>query len=215
MAVSNVRQTPWRPVLLLSMALALATDGAFCAVRGASAPGQPITLDAQSFDGAGNNLLFRKIRISQGAMSISADVGQAQGQGTTLANGPNFDNSLWTFRGNVKITMDKGQLNSDEAEIRFLNQQFSKAVANGKPAVFEERIEKTGKLAQGHADTIDYDAGKGIVRLLTNAWLSNGDTEIRGESLKYNMAAQSIVAEGAEPDSQRVHVVITPQPAKP
>ncbi len=178
-------------------------------------PGQPITLDAQSFDGAANNLVFKKVRISQGAMSIAADSGQAQGQGTKLADGPNFDNSLWTFRGNVKISMDTGQLTSEDAEIKFFNQQLAKAVANGKPAVFEERIAKTGKLAQGHADTIDYDAAKGIVQLSKNAWLSNGDTEIRGESLKYNVLAQSIVAEGADLESQRVHVVITPQPPKP
>lgn len=216
MAASNLRC----PLLLLvSLAMALGAArarGAAHPASGQSAARLPITVDAQSFDGASNNLLFRKIRISQGTMSITADLGQAQGQGTKLAAGPNFDNSLWTFRGNVKITVDDGQLLSDEAEIKFLNQQLSKAVANGKPAAFEERIEKTGKVAHGRADTIDYDAAKGIVRLLNNAWLSNGDTEIRGESLKYNVLAQSIVAEGAEPDSQqRVHIVITPPPSKP
>ena len=83
------------------------------------------------------------------------------------------------------------------------------------PAEFEQRIEKTGKIAHGHADTIDYDASKGIVRLLKNAWLSDGQNEIRGESLKYNVLAQSIVAEAAEQNSQRVHIIITPPPAKP
>jgi len=219
MAVSNAN----RPVLLLiSMAVALSPVHAICAAPasatgGTAKPtlGQAITVDAQSFDGAANNLQFRKIRISQGTMSISADLGQAQGQGTKLADGPNFDNSLWTFRGNVRITMDTGQLTSDEAEIKFLNQQLSKAVANGKPAAFEDRIEKSGKVAHGRADTIDYDAAKGTVRLLSNAWLSDGQTEIRGESLRYNVLAQSIVADGAEPDAQRVHIVITPPPSKP
>ena len=118
------------------------------------------------------------------------------------------------FRGNVKITMDQGQLTADDAQINFTKKLLAKAVANGKPAEFEQRIAKTGKIAQGHADTIDYDAAKGIVRLLKNAWLSDGQNEIRGESLKYNVLAQSIVAEAAEQGSQRVHIIITPPPTQ-
>jgi len=115
----------------------------------------------------------------------------------------------------VKITMDQGLLTSDDAEINFTKKLLSKAVANGKPAQFEQRIAKTGKLAQGHADTIDYDAARGIVRLVKNAWISDGQNEIRGESLKYNVLAQSIIADAAEQNSQRVHIIITPPPAKP
>jgi lipopolysaccharide export system protein LptA len=181
----------------------------------AAPPPKPetISLDAQSseLDLRNNNVVFRKVRISQGNMSVSAD----QGQATHQAGGLNFDSSLWIFRGNVKITMDQGQLTSDDAEINFSKKLLSKAVANGRPAEFEERVAKTGKVAKGRADTIDYDASKGTVRLLKNAWLSDGQNEIRGESLKYNVLAQSIVAEAAEQGSQRVHIIITPPPTKP
>jgi lipopolysaccharide export system protein LptA len=119
------------------------------------------------------------------------------------------------FRGNVKITMQEGQLTADDAQINFIKKLLSKAVATGKPAEFQQRIEKTGKVALGHADTIDYDAAHGIVRLTKNAWLSDGQNEVRGESLKYNMLAQSIVADAAEQGSQRVHIIITPPPSKP
>ena len=169
---------------------------------------QAISLDAQSseLDYKNNNLIFRKVRITQGDMSVAAD--QAQ------ATGLDFENSRWVFRGNVKITMQQGQLASDEAEITFAKKLLSKAIVNGNPATFEQRIAKTGKLAQGHADTIDYDVAKGVVRLSKNAWMSDGDREILGESLKYNVLAQTIVAESAEQSSQRVRIVITP-PAKP
>jgi len=56
---------------------------------------------------------------------------------------------------------------------------------------------------------------KGVVRLSKNAWLSDGQNEIRGESLKYNVLAQNIVAEGSEQGSQRVHIIITPPNPKP
>jgi lipopolysaccharide transport protein LptA len=165
---------------------------------------QSISLDAQSseLDYKNNNLVFRKVRIAQGNMSVAAD--QAQ------ANGLDFENSRWVFRGNVKITMDQGQLTSDDAEITFAKKLLSKAIVNGKPASFEQRIAKTGKLAQGRADTIDYDVAKGVVHLSKNAWLSDGQNEIRGESLKYNVLAQNIVAESSEQGSQRVHIIITP-----
>jgi len=177
---------------------------------------QPIDLDAQSFytDGT-NNVVFRKVRITQGGMTITADLGQGQSLGPKPGTGLDFDNSLWIFRGSVKITLPDGQLNADEAEITFSHQQLAKATANGKQAEFQGRVGKTGKVAHGHADTIDYDAAVGVVWLLNHAWLTYGDTELRGDSLRYNVG-QNVVAEGAEPDSQRVHITITPPPpAKP
>ena len=169
---------------------------------------QAISLDAQSseLDYKNNNLVFRKVRIAQGNMAVAAD--QAQ------ATGLDFENSRWVFRGNVKITMDQGQLTSDEAEITFVKKLLAKAIVNGKPAAFEQHIAKTGKLAQGRADTIDYDVTQGVVHLSKNAWLSDGQNEIRGESLKYNVVAQNIIAESSEQGSQRVHIIITP-PANP
>jgi lipopolysaccharide transport protein LptA len=189
---------------LALLAIALPASAAFAA----KVEQQTIVLEAQSaeMDLKSNNLIYRKVHISQGNMSVSAD----QAQGTGL----DFENSHWVFRGNVKITMDQGLLTSDEAEITFAKKLLSKALVNGNPAAFEQRIVKTGKLAQGRADSIDYDVGKGVVHLSKNAWLSDGGNEIRGESLKYNVLAQSIIAEASEQGSQRVHIIITP-PANP
>jgi lipopolysaccharide export system protein LptA len=110
--------------------------------------------------------------------------------------------------------MEQGQLTADDATVNFVKKLLAKAVATGKPAEFEQRIEKTGKVAHGHADTIDYDSGKGIVRLSKNAWLSDGQNEIHGEMLRYNTLAQTIVADPTEQGSQRVHIIITPPPSK-
>jgi len=210
MAVSNRKRADFPALFALAL---LGAAHACAAAAPAPAKQEAISLDAQSseLDLRSNNVVFRKVRIAQGTMSVSAD----QGQATRQASGLDFDNSLWVFRGNVKITMDQGQLTSDDAQINFIKKLLAKAVANGKPAEFEQRIAKTGKTAHGRADTIDYDAARGIVRLSKNAWLSDGQNEIRGESLKYNLLAQSIVAEAAEQGSQRVHIIITPPPAKP
>jgi lipopolysaccharide export system protein LptA len=172
----------------------------------------PILLDAQSteVDLRTNSAVFNKVRISQGTMAISADQGHASQTSTAL----NFDNNLWVFRGNVKITMDQGLLTSDDAQITFVNKVLTRAIATGGPAEFEQFIVKTGKTAHGKADTIDYDVSSGVVRLSKNAYLSDGQNEIRGESLKYNVGAQSVSAEAAEQGSKRVHIIITPPPPK-
>jgi lipopolysaccharide transport protein LptA len=199
---------PWAPGALALCALLAGTP-----VGAATRQPQAIVLDAQSADAdlSNNNVLFRKVRITQGDMSIAAD----QGQGTQQKTRLDFNNSLWLFRGNVKIAMNGGLLTSDDAEISFAKQQLAKAVVNGKPAEFEQKVAKTGKVAQGRADSIDYDAASGMVRLLKNAWLSDGQTDMRGELLKYDVVNQVIRAEASEQNSQRVHIVITPPPAKP
>jgi lipopolysaccharide transport protein LptA len=178
-----------------------------CASAAARVEQQAVLIEAQSseMDLKNNNLIYRKVHITQGNMSIVADL--AQGTGV------DFDNSHWTFRGNVKITMEQGQLTSEEADITFAKKLLAKAVVNGKPAAFESTLAKSGKLAKGHADTVDYDVTRGIVHFSKNAWLSDGEREITGESLKYNVLEQTIIAEAAEQASQRVHIIITP-PAK-
>jgi lipopolysaccharide transport protein LptA len=213
MAVSSVKHRAFAALLAALASIVLPRGGAAWAAASRPPQGLPIVLDAQSADAdlTNNNVVFRKVKITQGDMSVAADLGQGTQQKTRL----DFDNSLWIFRGNVKISMDHGLLSSDDAQINFVNQVLSKAVVNGKPAAFEQHVAKTGKMAQGHADTIDYDAGKHLVRLTKNAWLSDGQREISGESLKYDVLAQSIVAEAAEQNSQRVHIVITPPPSKP
>ena len=192
------------PKIFMLAALALPAS----AVAAAHVEQPTIVLDAAylEMDLKTNNVIYHKVHIAQGTMSVLAD----QGQGTGL----DFDNSHWVFRGNVKVNMDQGQLTSDEADLTFAKKLLAKAVVNGRPAAFEQRVAKTGKLAQGHADSIDYDVTKGVVHLSKNAWLSDGASEIRGESLKYNVLSQSIIAESSEQGSQRVHIIITP-PAKP
>ena len=142
---------------------------------------QQIFMDSQSgyIDLKTNTAVFYKIRISEGGMSITADQGQANQQ---RSKDLYFENNVWNFRGNVKIVVEQGQLFSDDAQITFVNNALSKAIANGKPASFEQTVTKTGKPAKGHAQTIDYDAAKHLVRFLKDAYLTNGDQEITGQA---------------------------------
>jgi lipopolysaccharide transport protein LptA len=202
-----------RALWVLAAALALLPPRATAAAPGKQdKEGGTITLDAASseVDLRTNNVYFRKVRIAQGSMSVTADQGQATREGIG-----NFENSLWQFHSNVKITTEDGQLQADEAQVDFAKRLLSRAVAHGKPAEFQERIEKTGKLVHGHAENIDYDATKGLVVLSKGAWLSDGQNEVTHDSLKFDLQAQRIIADPGEQESQRVHIIITPPPSKP
>jgi lipopolysaccharide transport protein LptA len=172
-----------------------------------------ILLESQSvsIDLKTNSAVFTKIRISQGGMSITADQGQASQERSTDMY---FQDNVWNFRGNVKVAVEQGQLFADDAQIFFVNNVLSKAVANGKPASFEQTVTKTGKPVKGHADTIDYDASKHLVRFLKDAYVTNGDHEMLGQSVKYDILAQKLIADEAEQNSQRVRIIITPPPPK-
>jgi lipopolysaccharide transport protein LptA len=178
---------------------------------GAAAPArEPIQLDAQSseLDYGTNQLLFKKVKISQGAMSIAAD--QAH------ATGLDFENSHWAFTGDVKIIVEQGQLTSDQADATFDKKLLVKVLISGKPAAFEQSNAAAGKQpVHGHADSIDYNVAKGIVHLAGNAWLSDGQTEIRHESLTYSLQDRKMIADASEQSSQRVHITITPPPPSP
>ena len=195
--------------LCLGLAFTWASHAGAAPVKASQEP-IDVTAQYEEIDGKNKSIFLRKVRIAQGNMTLTADQGQVNGTGVENA----FDNSVWVFKGAVKVTMDQGVLISDEARVTFSNKVLSNAVVTGKPASFQQKIAKTDKMAHGHADSIEYDVTKGIIRLTKDAFLDNGQFEVHGESLKYDVARQVSSAEASEQGSQRVHIIITP-PANP
>jgi lipopolysaccharide export system protein LptA len=168
---------------------------------------QPIQLEARStdFDYKNNTLVFHGVRIAQGGLSIEADDG--------TATGLDFKDSHWVFRGNVHITVPDGALSSDEARISFAGNLIATAEITGSPAQFEQKRDKG--VARGHAQKIEYQPSAGTVRLSEQAWLSDGDNEISGQTLVYNMRDQRVIANPDEQGSQPVRITINPKKAEP
>ena len=205
--------------LLLAVALA---SGAAAAPAPPSAlqPGQPpINLEATSteVDGRTNTLVFTDVVISQGATRVQAEHARATGL--------NFANSRWTFDGKVRIDAEQhGNLRSDQATIEFRDNHIARATVTGKPAEFEQKRTDSEQLARGHAGEIVYDLSDGTVRLTDDAWLTDGQNEISGPLLVYNIREQRVQAAASPGSDQRVHITITPhvapapgktEPAKP
>jgi lipopolysaccharide transport protein LptA len=170
---------------------------------------EPIKLDAASseVDYKTNTVVFKDVTITQGDMRIQAEHAHATGL--------NFVNSKWTFEGNVRIDAEeRGNLRSDDAVVEFHDNRILRATVTGKPANFEQKRAGSEQMARGHADKIVYDINEGTVRLNEDAWLSDGQSEISGPLLIYNIRAQKVQA--SAPDSgERVHIVIQPRGGGP
>jgi lipopolysaccharide transport protein LptA len=169
----------------------------------------PINLEASSFEGdiRNNNLVYHDVTISQGDVRVQAAK-------ATVAGGLNYQNSKWTFSGNVRIDTGTGKLRSDEAVVFFANNLISRATITGSPAQFEQQREGGADPARGSANTIDYETATGNVSFRDQAWLSDGCNEIRGEQLVYNVRSQSVQAQSvaSTPDGDgRIRITIQPQ----
>ena len=174
----------------------LLAGAAACALHAEDRGRLPITVEAKSsdFDYKNSVLVFNEVKIVQGPVRITAEKAQASGL--------DFEQSGWEFSGTVRIQLTDGALASDTARVRFSKGEIQSATVTGAPATFEQR--RDTKLAQGHANRIDYDLDRGTVELAGDAWLSDGRDEITGPTLVYSTVNQKVISRG--------QVVITIQP---
>jgi lipopolysaccharide transport protein LptA len=162
----------------------------------------PIDIASSRVDYKGDTVDFQNVTITQGATKVQADRAHATGL-------DNFDNSRWTFEGNVRINGEQhGSLKSDAAIVEFRNNYISKATVTGNPAEFEQKRTDTDEIARGHAREIEYNVSDGTVRLSNDAWIWDGHNALSAPELVYNIREQHVQA-AAQPGNQ-VHLHIDP-----
>ena len=164
----------------------------------------PINLEAASsdFDYKNNTLLFKRVKITQGGLEVTAQ--QAS------ATGLEFDNSEWRLTGDVVIVVPGGKLQSSEARVMFKNNAIASATIKGAPAQFEQQLKERNQVARGRAAAIDYDVKAATVRLTGDAWLTDGQNEIRGNTLVYDIGRERVQANPSEKDPGGVRITINP-----
>ena len=191
--------------LLAALAL-LGTVTAVCAQTGLPAGNSelPINLEAASsdFDYKNNTLLFKRVKITQGGLEVTAQ--QAS------ATGLEFENSEWRLQGDVKIVVPGGMLQSSEARVAFQKNEIVRASIKGSPAKFEQRLKQGDQVARGRAAAIEYNVKESTVRLTGNAWLSDGQNEISGNTLVYDIGRERVQANPNEKDPGGVRIIINP-----
>jgi lipopolysaccharide transport protein LptA len=199
-------RTIFRAAAWLALLGPALTWAAMAATR-AEVPGQPeISWDAASVDGdfKTHMMHLKDVVIKYGTMTVRADKADA--------TGTDFQNSHWTFEGNVRINAEpRGNLRSDEAVVEFHDNHLVKATVTGKPAEFEQKRADSDQIARGRANEIVYEVNDETVRLSDDAWLSDGQNEISGPVLVYNLREEHVQATTAPGTGQRVHITITPR----
>jgi lipopolysaccharide transport protein LptA len=164
----------------------------------------PIDVASSKVDYKGDTVVFQDVVITQGETKVQADRAHATGL-------DNFDNSRWTFEGNVRITGEQhGSLKSDEAIVEFKNKYISKATATGNPAEFEQKRSDIDETAHGHARQIVYNVTDGTVRLSDDAWVWDGHNELSAHELVYNIREQHVQASADPTGGAQVHFKIDP-----
>ena len=143
---------------------------------------------ADQVDYERGKVVLRAAQITQGGNTIEADIAEASGL--------DFQDSNWTFSGNVRLHTEQGNLHADRATVKFVDDRVQTASAHGSPATFDGEVGEGRQPAHGRAQDIDYDVSKGEVQLNGEAWLSDGRNEINGAHIVYNIAAQRVQAEG-------------------
>jgi lipopolysaccharide export system protein LptA len=148
------------------------------------------------------------------------------------ASSPDFSvaNSSWTLDGNVRIkAIQQGsRINADQAVVKFVDSEVQLITITGTPAEFEQQRSDSDQVTRGHAGKMIYEAGPGIVRLVDNAWLSDGSGktlespalwyDIRKAEMGYSSdkgkTTNSASGVTSSSDGDRVVITIDPKASK-
>ena len=169
----------------------------------------PVIIDADrtDYDGRTSMLRFTALRLTQGGISIQADVAHASRM--------DFDDSVWQFSGNVVFDVNEGHVTCDSADLQFSDFQLQQAVITGSPATFRFARPGGAEPTFAEAGKLVYDVRRGIIEFSDGATISEGGNQIAAESLVYNIREQRINAASSGNGGDRVTVTYTPPQAAP
>jgi len=123
-------------------------------------------------------------------------------------------NATTTYAGTV--VMEKGSMRivADKVVIHGNNDNYSKVVATGNPALFSQTPRVGQQPVTAQADRLEYQIGKETLHLIDNAALKQEGTSLSGNRIEYDVK-KSVVKAGSKADGsaidQRVKMVIPPK----
>ena len=118
------------------------------------------------------------------------------------------------YRGNVIVTFGGVEIRGDELEIRFADDELTRATIRGAPATFVQAHEGERAPTEAEAHELVYDVDAGEVRLRGAVRVRQAGNEFASEDLRYDLASERVVAAGESADS-RIRVTIQPRQEPP
>lgn len=121
------------------------------------------------------------------------------------------------YEGNVILTQGSLQMRADRIDVRQDDKGMASGEATGRPVTFRQKVEGRKQFIEAQANRIEYDAQREILRLVGSASLRQGEDEVRGGLIVYDIRAESYRAQGGVEGSSpgRVRAVIAPREAEP
>lgn len=152
------------------------------------------------------HVMSGNVRITQGELSIESQ--------RATATGLQAENSRWTFERDVHLRSAAADLRSNSANAAFIGGRIATATVQGTPATFQQRGVSGDDSVRGRANVIEYDFGKGTVKMTENVWFTYGGNEFRGDIVVYDLNQERVVVNpgGKTPEGGKGRVNITIRP---
>lgn len=122
---------------------------------------------------------------------------------------------ILTYTGNVVIDQGSIHIEADKAVIYSKNSQVYKVLATGVPAHFQQRPEADKELVKARGNSLVYDVGNERLTITDNARVEQNGSVITGGLINYDIHLAIVEAGSRSDKSERVKVILQPQPKKP
>lgn len=127
------------------------------------------------------------------------------------------------YLGHVILTQGTMSIWADRIDVRQDAQGMASGVATGQLVHFRQKMDGRDEYMEGEASRLEYDARTELVKLIGSAHLKQGQDELRGAVITYDLRTERYQAQGSPETGGkgRVHAVIQPRnkdanaPAKP
>lgn len=126
-----------------------------------------------------------------------------------------YEGSVAFAQGTLSLAADRIEIHQDERGMAW-------GVATGRPARFHQKMEGRDEYLEARALRIEYDTRNETMKLTGDAYVRQGNDELRGGLIVYDIRSERYQAEGATEagGTGRVRAVIRPRtsggaPAQP
>jgi len=90
------------------------------------------------------------------------------------------------YQGNVVLTQGTLMIRADKLVVTEGKDGSHHGTAHGNPATFRQKREGLDEYVEGFGQRIEYDSGKDVVELFTQARMKRNQDEVRGNYISYD-----------------------------
>lgn len=119
-------------------------------------------------------------------------------------------NNVVTFYDKVVVQQGTMRIEADRLEVhQYQDKGAERLIAIGNPAKFSQMMEN-GKPIHGQANQVQYTLSKRSITLTGDAMLKQEESEVRGETISYDINNERLIAESGEANEDRVRTIFLP-----